>query len=322
LVNNLGWPEIAPNEMLGMDPGVSHLAATSDGEILDALRFYRDAEPMLAQAQRTKQDQTHRRMSRTVARKRNDSLQKISHRLARNNQIIKMGGLPIPKMTKKHKKAKPVTGSVSAKTPAELIVTPPVTPPAGAPAGALSISLLVTRAPAGKSAIILADPTPPSPQRSFERKPSTTPTNEPSSFTPSFGKPLLDQGLGMFRRMLSDKCHRAGRMYHEVDEAHTTMVCPDCDAPTGPYGTAELHIRALSCAGCGVYHHRDVAGAKNVKRIEPGKTLLSSVPRCRELLKDQHKWRREPRSSGSEKRRTPRVRASQPLALPEHGSGA
>ena len=105
---------------------------------------------------------------------------------------------------------------------------------------------------------------------------------------PQLGKSMLDSGMGLLKRMLSDKCHWADRSFIEVCEKYTTQVCSNCDQFTGPKGLRQLGIRTWTCVSCGTTHDRDVNSAKNMARIEAGKTLVQSVPRCRHLLKEMN----------------------------------
>ena len=106
---------------------------------------------------------------------------------------------------------------------------------------------------------------------------------------PRLGKSMLDSGIGLLKRMLSDKCHWADRSFIEVCENYTTQVCSNCDRFTGPKGLRQLGIRTWTCVSCGITHDRDVNSAKNMARIEAGKTLVQSVPRCRHLLEEMNR---------------------------------
>jgi len=60
-----------------------------------------------------------------------------------------------------------------------------------------------------------------------------------------------------------------------------SQVCSTCDQITGPKGLSALGVRTWVCMGCGTTHDRDHNSAKNIERVEPGKMLLLSVPKCR-----------------------------------------
>lgn len=106
---------------------------------------------------------------------------------------------------------------------------------------------------------------------------------------PRLGKPMLDSSIGAFKQLLSYKCHWAGRTYIEVRERYTTQVCSNCDQFTGPKGLRQLGIRTWTCVGCGITHDRDFNSSINMARIEDGKTLLESVPRCRHLYAEMNR---------------------------------
>jgi len=80
---------------LGIDLGLSTFAAFSDEALppIEAERFYRDLEPMLARAQRAR----HRNRSRTIhariANRRKDFLHKLSTRLVKANGAIFVGNV-------------------------------------------------------------------------------------------------------------------------------------------------------------------------------------------------------------------------------------
>ena len=59
-------PSIAPREAVGIDLGLKAVATTSDGDRLDAARFYRDAAQKIAQAQR----RGHKRQAKRFVRRR------------------------------------------------------------------------------------------------------------------------------------------------------------------------------------------------------------------------------------------------------------
>lgn len=85
-------------------------------------------------------------------------------------------------------------------------------------------------------------------------------------------KGALDAGWGMLRTRLRQKCHEAGTVYTDVNEAYSTQTCSCCHQRTGPKGTEGLGIREWTCTECGTRHHRDVNAAKNI--LEAGRGLL------------------------------------------------
>ena len=56
---------VAPKATVGIDLGLHRTATTSDGEVLEAGRAYRDLEPKIASAQR----RGHRRQAKRLHRK-------------------------------------------------------------------------------------------------------------------------------------------------------------------------------------------------------------------------------------------------------------
>jgi len=74
-------------------------------------------------------------------------------------------------------------------------------------------------------------------------------------------KAILDQGWGMFRRMLEYKQLWCGGMVIAVNPRHTSQTCPECG-----------HVRAknrvqqalFSCQQCGYSYHADVVAARNI----------------------------------------------------------
>jgi putative transposase len=79
-------------------------------------------------------------------------------------------------------------------------------------------------------------------------------------------KSTLDAGWSMFKTMLEYKCHQAGVVFAEVNEAYSTQTCSQCGSMEGPKGLRGLGIRRWRCS-CGVEHDRDVNAAKNIARV-------------------------------------------------------
>lgn len=77
-------------------------------------------------------------------------------------------------------------------------------------------------------------------------------------------KSVLDAGWSTFRTMLEYKCHRAGIVFREVSEAHSTQTCSVCHSRSGPRGLEGLGMRAWCCTHCGTPHDRDVNAARNI----------------------------------------------------------
>ena len=90
---------------VGIDLGLKSLAVMSDGETIEAQRFYRDLEPALAVAQRAKNKKRVKAIHAKIANRRKDHLHKLSTRLVRENGAIFVGnvnasGLAKTKMAK------------------------------------------------------------------------------------------------------------------------------------------------------------------------------------------------------------------------------
>ena len=79
-------------------------------------------------------------------------------------------------------------------------------------------------------------------------------------------KSTLDAGWSMLKTMLDYKCHQAGVIFMEVNEAYTTQACSCCGAisASSPKGRASLRIREWTCSDCGAEHDRDINAAKNI----------------------------------------------------------
>ena len=100
-------PLPATGNEVGIDLGLQHLIVTSDGEFVDAPRFYRAAQKKLRRAQRSlnrKKRGTKRRekararvakLHRKVKRQRADFLHKLSRRLVNENDVIAHEALSI-----------------------------------------------------------------------------------------------------------------------------------------------------------------------------------------------------------------------------------
>jgi IS605 OrfB family transposase len=83
---------------VGVDLGLKAIATTSDGESLDAARFYRDAEHRIAQAQRRGHKRHAKRLHRRAARQRADALHKFSRRIVDQYQNIVVGDVSAVKL--------------------------------------------------------------------------------------------------------------------------------------------------------------------------------------------------------------------------------
>jgi len=90
----------APRNEIGIDLGLKSTAATSEGEKLEAGRFYRNIEQKIAQAQRRGHRRQAKRLHRAAARRRSDALHKFSRKLVNTYQNIAVGDVSSTKLTK------------------------------------------------------------------------------------------------------------------------------------------------------------------------------------------------------------------------------
>jgi putative transposase len=90
----------APEESVGIDLGLKYIAVTSDGERLEAGRFYRGLETQIAQAQRRGHRRQAKRLHRQAARRRADALHKFSRRMVNQYETIIVGDVSSQKLVK------------------------------------------------------------------------------------------------------------------------------------------------------------------------------------------------------------------------------
>jgi putative transposase len=93
-------PRVSKNEDVGLDLGLKDTVATSDGEKLEAGRFYRDIEQKIARAQRRGHKRQAKRLHRTAARRRKDALHKFSRKIVDRYQRIFVGDVSSAKLVK------------------------------------------------------------------------------------------------------------------------------------------------------------------------------------------------------------------------------
>lgn len=91
---------VAPKESVGIDLGLKTIATTSDGEIMEFSRFYRNSEKRIAQAQKRGHKRQAKRLHRKAARRRSDALHKFSRRIVDQYQKIVIGDVSIQKLVK------------------------------------------------------------------------------------------------------------------------------------------------------------------------------------------------------------------------------
>jgi IS605 OrfB family transposase len=93
-------PCMPKNQDVGLDLGLKDTVATSDGEKLEAGRFYRDIEQKIAHAQRRGHKRQAKRLHRTAARRRKDALHKFSTKIVDQYQRIFVGDVSSTKLVK------------------------------------------------------------------------------------------------------------------------------------------------------------------------------------------------------------------------------
>ena len=91
---------VAPEECVGIDLGLKNVAVTSQGQRLEALRFYRELERRIGQAQRRGHKRQAKRLHRKAARCRVDALHKFSREIVERYQNIYVGDVSSPKLVK------------------------------------------------------------------------------------------------------------------------------------------------------------------------------------------------------------------------------
>ena len=88
----------APEESVGIDLGVKAIAVASEGERLEAGRFYRGLESKIAQAQRRGHKRQAKRLHRRAARRRADALHNFTRRIVNQYQNIFVGDVSSQKL--------------------------------------------------------------------------------------------------------------------------------------------------------------------------------------------------------------------------------
>jgi putative transposase len=93
-------PSEAPRERVGIDLGIKDAAVTSDGDRLDAVRFYRDAEAKLGQLQRRGHLKQAKRFHRKIRRRRQDACHKFTRKIVDRYQGIFVGDVSSLKLAR------------------------------------------------------------------------------------------------------------------------------------------------------------------------------------------------------------------------------
>ena len=80
----------------------------------------------------------------------------------------------------------------------------------------------------------------------------------------NFGKSTLDNGFGMFRRLLLYKLHAQGKILVKANKWFaSSQLCSTCGYKNPE--TKDLNVRAWVCPQCGAVHDRDKNACKNLK---------------------------------------------------------
>ncbi|MGC1389351.1 MAG: transposase [Steroidobacteraceae bacterium] len=93
-------PAVATMSAVGLDLGLKDTVSTSDGEKLEAGRFYRHIERRIAQTQRRGHKRQAKRLHRTAARRRKDALHKYSRKIVDRYRIIVVGDVSSTQLAK------------------------------------------------------------------------------------------------------------------------------------------------------------------------------------------------------------------------------
>ena len=88
-------------------------------------------------------------------------------------------------------------------------------------------------------------------------------------------KAILDQGWGMFRRMVEYKQRWHGGEGIAVNPRYTSQTCPDC-GHVSPKNRP--HQALFSCEQCGYSYHADVVAAQNILARGQRERLNASAP--------------------------------------------
>jgi putative transposase len=95
-----GEPTVAPRDAVGIDLGIKDAAVTSDGDRLEAIRFYRDAQRKLGALQRHGHLRQAKRLHRRIRRRRLDACHQFSRRMINTYQTIIVGDVSSLKLAK------------------------------------------------------------------------------------------------------------------------------------------------------------------------------------------------------------------------------
>jgi len=86
---------VAPIEKLGIDLGLKSIVATSEGEVFEPNRSYREAETKLGQLQRSGHNKQTKRLHLTIKNRRLDRMHKLTRYLVTQAQWIHIGDVSL-----------------------------------------------------------------------------------------------------------------------------------------------------------------------------------------------------------------------------------
>ena len=89
-------------------------------------------------------------------------------------------------------------------------------------------------------------------------------------------KAILDQGWGLFRRMLEYKQAWRGGAVLAVNPRYTSQTCPECRHVSK---LNRIQQALFSCVACGYTYHADIVAAKNILALGRRERLNASAPR-------------------------------------------
>jgi IS605 OrfB family transposase len=93
-------PSAAPKESVGIDLGIKDVAVTSDGQRLEAGRFYREAQCQLGALQRRGHRRQAKRLHRKIRRCRQEAAHQFSRKIINTYQNIVVGDVSSTKLAK------------------------------------------------------------------------------------------------------------------------------------------------------------------------------------------------------------------------------
>lgn len=227
-----------PTRSVGIDLGLKDFLATSDGDKVEAQRFYRDMEDKLAAAQRANKKQRVKAIHAKIAHRRKDALHKLSTNLVKSYGAIFIGDVNASGLAKTRMAKSVLDAGWSAFRTMLLRLS-------------VCSSTRRSRRPLGRRAA--------------------------SHWSPPFASLRLRDVERSQSAPQQYKCDDAGVWFDEVDEAYSTQTCHVCASRTGPRGLSGLGMRGWTCSHCGSVHDRDINAAKNILAAGRGR-LAGGIP--------------------------------------------